>query len=472
MTKNYQRIIAVLLVLLFGAQMIHMGYQDRPEEVEIVVERPIRIWYTDPDIQAYMEAAAAEVSVRYQVEVSAELVSEVDYIEHISEKSVEEEMAGPDVYVASSALLEKATLAGLTTPVSDENLEKTYSEKAVQAVTYDGEAVAWPFYIETCVMLYNRYYVNQEQVPSDIEDILIYAENFEADDLTSRVENIFKWNVADVIDNYMFLGAYTDLGGSHGDDKSQVSMDLGQITECMNYFQSLNEFFAIDADTVTSEEVIREFIEGKTVFTIANVPMLAELDRAVANGEVPEYPAEKTVMGENGEEIIEALNYDPFYQVALLPALTESLDSRGLSVTNSVVVNPYSSNVEAAKACARYLTRERAGNLYEEASKLTACKGILGETQTEPEEKKEWFFMGYQSLYEQLSGGGKEHTEKASDDYLIVYEAYEKAAEVPKIMELSNVWLQLEVVLADIWRGQDAGEKVAGFSELLAEQLN
>lgn len=39
-------------------------------------------------------------------------------------------------------------------------------------------------------------------------------------------------------------------------------------------------------------------------------------------------------------------------------------------------------------------------------------------------------------------------------------------------MELSNVWLQLEVVLADIWRGQDAGEKVAGFSELLAEQLN
>ena len=132
MTKNYQRIIAVLLVLLFGAQMIHMGYQDRPEEVEIVVERPIRIWYTDPDIQAYMEAAAAEVSVRYQVEVSAELVSEVDYIEHLSEKSVEEEMAGPDVYVASSALLEKATLAGLTTPVSDENLEKTYSEKAVQ----------------------------------------------------------------------------------------------------------------------------------------------------------------------------------------------------------------------------------------------------------------------------------------------------------------------------------------------------
>lgn len=53
-----------------------------------------------------------------------------------------------------------------------------------------------------------------------------------------------------------------------------------------------------------------------------------------------------------------------------------------------------------------------------------------------------------------------------------MYEAYEKAAEVPKIMELSNMWLQLEVVLADIWRGQDAGEEMTSFSELLKEQLD
>lgn len=52
-----------------------------------------------------------------------------------------------------------------------------------------------------------------------------------------------------------------------------------------------------------------------------------------------------------------------------------------------------------------------------------------------------------------------------------MYEAYEQAAEVPKIMELSNVWLQLEVVLADIWRGADAGEELARFSELLDGQL-
>lgn len=471
MIKKYQRIFAVLLVLLLGAQMIHVGMKDRPpKEEEIVVEEPLLIWYTDPDIQSYMEAAASEVAARYRVEVQAELVSEVDYIEKICEKSVAEEMEGPDVYVASSALLEKAALAGLTTPVTDEDLAGTYSEKAVQAVTYDGKPVAWPFYIETCVMLYNRYYVEDQEVPSNIEDILNYAENFEADEMTERVENIFKWNVADVIDNYMFLGAYTNLGGPSGDDKSQVSMDLEKVTECMNYYQSLNGFFAIDADTVTSEEVIREFIDGRTVFTIVNVPMLAELDRAVQAGEIPEYPAERTVIKEDGEEVTESLDYQLFYQVEPLPALTDALDSRGLSVTNGVVVNPYSSNVEAAKACARYLTEERADQLYGEAGKLTACKGLLTGISGAKEEQRS--FLGYTSLYERLLGGEEKQAEEPKSEHAAVYEAYEKAAEVPKIMELSNLWLQLEVVLADIWRGADAGEETGRFLELLREQLN
>jgi len=84
MTKNYQRIISVLAVLLLAAQMVYTGFRNRPEEVELAVERPILIWYTDPDVQSYMEAAAAEASSRYHVEIHTELVSEVDYIENIS----------------------------------------------------------------------------------------------------------------------------------------------------------------------------------------------------------------------------------------------------------------------------------------------------------------------------------------------------------------------------------------------------
>ena len=257
--------------------------------------------------------------------------------------------------------------------------------------------------------------------------------------MKEKVEKILEWNAADVIESYMFLGAYTDLGGPCGDDKSRVSMDIPKAEECMTYYQSLNGFFAIDADTVTSEQVIQDFIDGKTVFTIANVPMLAELDRAVRAGEIPEYVTERKVENEAGEEETVTVSFDPFYGVAQLPALTEELETRGISVTNSVVVNPYSANLSAAGICARYLTEGRASLLYEETGKLPACRDFP------------------QGLTEEQSQ---------------VYEAYERAAEVPKIMELSNMWLQLEVVLADIWRGEEPGEKLSEFSELLAGQLD
>lgn len=413
MTTTFQRFLSLLIVLLLGAQMISVGIKQQPEETAIVAEEPLLIWYTDPDIQPYMERAAREASVRYRVEVRTELVSEVDYIENISKESVKAQMEGPDLYVVSSALLEKAVLAGLARTVTDTGLEMDYSQKAVQAVSYDGKIVARPFYIETCFMLYNRNYVTEEQVPDTIEDILTYAENFETGESNAKVEHIFKWNVADVVEDYMFLGAYMELGGPSGDDKAQVSIDIEKAEACMAYYQSLNEFFAIDADTVNSEEVIQEFVDGKIVFTIANVPMFAALEDAVDG--------------------------DPFYEVMLLPELTEELDSRGVSVTNSVVVNPYTSNVEAAENCARYLTESRVGNLYAETGKIPAYTNLPAER---------------------------------SDAHVTIYKSYEQAAEVPKIMELSNMWLRLEVVLADIWRGSDAGEALDAFREILETQLD
>ena len=61
MAAKYKRVLAVLILLLLVAQMLYIGQKNQPEEEEeIVIEHPLLIWYTDPDIQAYMEASAAE----------------------------------------------------------------------------------------------------------------------------------------------------------------------------------------------------------------------------------------------------------------------------------------------------------------------------------------------------------------------------------------------------------------------------
>lgn len=410
MKNTNQRILAVLLVLLLGVQLVYGGMSGRKPKVEISEEQPLLIWYTAPDMQTYIEGAAADFSEKYAVEVKTELVTEVDYIETISQKSMAEEMTGPDLYVSSSALLEKATLAGMTVPVKEEGLAETYSEKAINAVTYNDQVVAWPFYIETSFLIYNRAYV--EEVPETIEDILIYAENFESGEGTEKVEKIFEWNVADVIEDYLFMGAYTNLGGPNGDDKSQVTIELDKVSECMKYYQSLNGFFAIDADTITSDMVVQNFVDGKTVFAIMNVPMLAQVDQVV--------DAE-------------------YYGVSTLPELNAELESQGVSVTTSVVVNPYSLDRPAAEELAKYLTESCAGRLYEESGKLPACTDLPG---------------------------------SMADQYLTVYQAYEESDELPKLMELFNLWLELETVMADIWRGADPQEKLTEFANMLARQLD
>ena len=416
MSKRIPGILAVIVVIFL---LMEMTFQTRQQENKEAVEpenvSPLLVWYTDPDIQTYMEETAAEASKSLGVEIQTELVSEVDYMENISEKSMAEEMTGPDLYVAATSQLGKAAQAGLALPAEQSQIEKTYGEKALHAVIYNGNAVAVPFYVETSVLLYNPAYV--ESAPQTIDEILNYAENFETNETTEAVENIFNWNVADIIEDYMFMGGYTDLGGEDGDRKDEVILDLDQINACMAYYQNLNSFFAIDADTITSDAIMQDFLAGKTVYVIANESMLSQADQAIREGKVPE----------------------GFYSAAVLPDLTEELISRGLSVTTSVVVNPYSQNQDAAWELVSWITEKGAGSLYENAGKLPACRTLA---------------------------------EAPTPAWETVCEAYDQAAEVPKLMELSDLWLNLELTLADIWRGEDPSEQMQAFSEELIQRLD
>lgn len=162
---------------------------------------------------------------------------------------------------------------------------------------------------------------------------------------------------------------------------------------------------------------MQDFLAGKTVYVIANESMLSQADQAIREGKVSE----------------------GFYSAAVLPDLTEELISRGLSVTTSVVVNPYSQNQDAAWELVSWITEKCAGSLYENAGKLPACRTLA---------------------------------EAPTPAWETVCEAYDQAAEVPKLMELSDLWLNLELTLADIWRGEDPSEQMQAFSEELIQRLD
>lgn len=417
-----QRIIAVLIVILILGQMLtvavsrHNSLREQAENTGGNVE--LTIWYTDAKLNEYMLEAASDYQETTGITVNAQLISAVDYIEKISDATFIEEN-GPDLFVAGSDLLQKALYAGIV----DDHV--TYSEaehdnipqKAMDAATCDGKLIGYPFYFESCFLLYNKYYA--EDWPRTVDQILEYADEFDTTTTTEKVQSIFKWDVSDIFYNYFFIGNYVGLGGVNGDDKAQLSLSEGKTIECLEYYQSLNEFFAIDEETVHNEDVIQEFIDGKIVFTIAKTDAIARLDQAIEDGIVPEYQLE-TERDEEGNEI-PPREVDCFYGVGDIPDLSEELVTRGLSVTNSIVVNNYSKNRVYANDFAHYVSYERADRLYEQTGKVSVCKSV-----TAGDEKWERIMVQYAG-----------------------------SVEIPKIIEMSNYWILMEIAFANIWNGAD-----------------
>lgn len=430
-----QRVLAVLLILLILGQMLLVGVSNRNRSKElqetIDTDASLTIWYTDAKLNDFMTEASKDYTEATGIPINVQLISAVDYIEKINDATFMEEN-GPDLFVAGSDLLQKALYAGL---VDD---QVTYSEaerndipqKAFDAATCNGKLIGYPFYFESCFLLYNQYYA--EEWPGNIDEILAYADNFEASGTTEKVQSIFKWDVSDIFYNYFFIGDYVGLGGTYGDDKSQVSLSEQQVIECLKYYQSLNEFFAIDEETVHSEDVIQEFIDGKIVFTIAKTDAIARLDAAIAEGVVPEYQVEKNTDEEGNE--LPAREVDCFYGVGDIPNLTDELHTRGLSVTNSIVVNDYSPYTTAANDFARFLSYECADRLYKQTGKVSVVKSVTA---------------------------GDEKWER-------IMAQYAGSVEIPKIIEMSNYWIVMEIAFANIWNGADITNEI----ENVVNQMN
>ena len=441
--KIYRRAAAIFVVLLVFAQMTQVAWSYHREQVEAAMTgqdaepEKLTLWYTDEKLSPYLVEAASEFEEQNHVEITLQLVTAVDYIEHINTASISD-LGGPDLFITSSELLEKARLAGITVEndsFTDRELEMYFPRQALSAASCGGALMAYPFYFETCCLLYNKNYV--DTAPATIDDILAYADSYEGSEETAQVENIFKWNVADIFSNFFFIANYVNLGGETGDDPSQVQLMADEVTACLQYYQSLNAFFAIDAEEVTTENVIQEFIDGKTVYTIAKTDAIAQIDAAIAaqaaEGETSE---EEGAEGEASEaEGTEAEGY--FYGIAQVPDLTSELATKGLSVTNSVVVNAYSSQRDLAKSFARYLTCDKAGDLYALTGKMPV----------------------------RLDG------EYENPEMTVLLEQYQNSVEVPKLTDLSNYWIEMEIAFANIWQGSDAQTEAESVAQEMMAQL-
>ncbi len=463
-------IIAIAAALTFG--IAKSGRQMTEKQDNTVFtggKETLYLWYTDEALTSYLSSAAVTYNETHDVRIVPVLESGLEYLEKINQASLETN--APDLYILSHDSLEKAYLAGLASEVkpSEEGfMENAYIETGLQAATYKDKILGYPFYFETSALLYNKTYLEdmakklleeegnqaaaeaaeqnlkaeepmqetnvsegteavqeviftftqeqidakvQEILPATIEDIKTFADEYDAPE---QVEGVFKWDVTDIFYNYFFVGNAINMGGEAGWDTTQIDIYNLDAIKNLRVYQELNQFFSIETSESSYDAILDEFMAGKMVFTIATTDAVYKLENAKSEG---------------------VFAYD--YGIALTPDIDEETKSRSLSMTNCVVVNGYSENKEAANDFASFLTTQYNDSLYTRSDKVSAAKEVSYE---------------YAALNEFAS-------------------EYEESVSMPKMVETSNFWVQLEVAFSQIWNGADANEKLKGLSEQIMSQV-
>ena len=476
-----KRLVTILVVALcvggiYGVGRLGLTIR-QDEEVEIVDNslfghrETIYLWYTDEALTDYLNSVAVSYS-EYQSDVRVVPVytSGREYLETINQASLNTNEV-PDLYIVSNDSLEKAYLAGLASEVRLPEgvlpMINFFPETAINAVTYHDKQIGYPFYFETSCFLYNETYLTdwaraqieaendvalaeealanlesgvepeenvssesaeeairesaftEEEVaervaqtlPKTIDDILAFAYVYDAPE---QVE-VFKWDVSDIFYNYFFVGDSIDVGGVNGDRADSIHIYTEDAIRCLRVYQDLNQFFSIDTKEISYDGILQDFIDGKIVYTVATTDALSKIEAAQAEGDFA---------------------YE--FGISMMPDVSEELGSASLSVTQCVVVNGYSTKKDMANDFAVYLTEHSTDTLYARTGKLPLYDS--GDTYSDPN--------------------------KAA-----FYQEYMCSIPMPKMIETSNFWVELEIAFAKIWDGEDANMDLKALSEKIMGQV-
>ena len=476
-----KRLVTILVLSLCVGSIYGVGKLGitvrQSEDIEVVDDslfghrETLYLWYTDEALTDYLNSVAVSYNEYQSVaRVIPVYTSGREYLETINQASLQTDET-PDLYIVSNDSLEKAYLAGLASEVRLPEgvlpMEKMYPQTAVNAVTYHDKQIGYPFYFETSCFLYNETYlmdwaraqieaeidmamaeealqqlendgvpnendtnvtnmsawgdaVSEEAVierveqtlPDTIDDILTFADVYDAPE---QVEAVFKWDVSDIFYNYFFVGASIDVGGANGDLADSIHIYNEDAIRCLRVYQDLNQFFSIDTKEISYDAVLQDFMEGRIVYTVATTDALSKIEAAKAEGDFA---------------------YE--YGVSMLPDVSDELESASLSVTQCVVVNGYSLKKDMANDFAVYLTLYATDALYARTGKLPVSDN--GDTYTDP--NKNAFLQEY--MY---------------------------SIPMPKMIETSNFWVELEIAFAKIWDGEDVNHDLKALSEKIMGQV-
>lgn len=462
-------VLAMTAAVLYGSTREIGALGSLEDQISWLSEKEtIYCWYSDESMSNYINMAAVSFGEQEGVRVIPMLTDDSAYLEAINHASLTPESV-PDVYLLSNDYLEKAYLAGLASEIRDtENLctLDNFPKAALDATNYLGMQVAYPLFYDTSVLIYNDTYIQEwvkqqadkamgggddtgdsaveepqaptesttatgdkpidasillqqkikeyelRSIPVTIDTVLEIADSYDAPD---TVEGIMKWDVTDIFYNYWAVGNYMVVGGDAGDEKNRIDINNENVKQCLDIYKQLNQFFSIEAETVSYESVVQDFLDGKIVYTIATTDIVERIREAKEEGAFP---------------------YE--YGASPMPDVSDKLSSRSLSLTNAVVVNGYSTKKDLANRFAAYMAGDFAHELYARSGKPAAYR----------------------------------HGDKDNEILQVFMKEYEDSISLPKMMSTGNFWMQAEVLFSQVWDGGNIENLLQGLNDQISWQVS
>ena len=376
------------------------------------------LWYTDEKLSDYLADMAEKLRETEGIELKCEKKEGLDFLETIEMAGSE----GPDLYIAGGENLEEIYEKGLyRQPGVSEN---DFSPRAVEAASYQGEILAYPFSFDCSFLLSNRDYLEdyarnmieaelvqemadagetqslsentvtadeeqvfqraEEYIPGDFESLKAFAEVYDA---PAEVTGVLGWDSGDIFYNYFILGDSIDLS----DELEELDIYNSASVSCLEAYQELYQFFSL-SEEVSYEQVKKGIVSGNYVFAVASADILKEL---------PE---------------------DRNFTIEALPVVSEGVQPLPLGQEKLLFLNSLRNNGEETLEAAEYmLSREGAGLLYSGAGLLMPRRDFCQE-----DERRE-----------------------------AVLQEYERSVLIPRRRSRADYWMKLKIAFMDAADGKN-----------------
>ncbi len=440
-TRN--TIIRIIIMAVLSAAVILIALKFRPSWAESTEQRGDReiqqdydltLWYYDESLTPYVEQLSQDYFRKEGLRIGCELVSVVSFFENMNQLNVDGDGA-PDLYITDTSRLEQAYLGSLAKENAYPDIYslKNYSVKALTSVRYGGKQVGYPLCFDMEYFAYNKDYldrapqsfekiaadsesfVKQEESPVDmviLYDIndLLFNYHFigsvlnlggDAGDDDSSIEinkeqginalTAYKDFTSDLLFNYHFIGSVLNLGGDAGDDDSSIEINKEQGINALTAYKDFTSKVNISRNTTTYELAENSFVFGRSMTAILKCSSLAALNREHTN-----------------------------FEIAKMPAVNDAIDSKALSTTWCVCVNPMTQNTKDAEKLAKYMTFDNTNSIYD-LTGFMSCKR-----------------MDY-------TGAG----------YNEVYVLYDDTTSLPKFIETEEIWKDIKLMFQNVNDGTE-----------------